>query len=62
MTRAGDAVYLPLKSGEDEIVLAVTELTGGWGFWARIDPLGDTARDSQREHASWQNIEASCHS
>ena len=38
ISEAGDAVYLPLKKGRNEIVLAVTELTGGWGFWARLDP------------------------
>lgn len=38
MSRAGDAVYLPLRPGRNEIVLAVTEYTGGWGFWARLDP------------------------
>ena len=38
MATAGDAVYLPLKRGPNEIVLAVLELTGGWAFWARLDP------------------------
>ena len=34
-----DAVYLPLKKGRNELVLAVSELGGGWGFIARIaDP------------------------
>jgi len=28
----GDAVYLPLEKGENELVLAVTEYFGGWGF------------------------------
>lgn len=27
-----DAVYLPLKKGNNELVLAVTEFFGGWGF------------------------------
>jgi hypothetical protein len=31
-----DAVYLPLKKGANELVLAVSELGGGWGFIARI--------------------------
>ena len=32
-----DAVYLPLKRGRNELVLAVSELTGGWGFICRFD-------------------------
>jgi hypothetical protein len=39
MALAGDAVYLPLKRGRNEIVLAVVEVTGGWAFWARLDPV-----------------------
>ncbi|MGZ3443522.1 MAG: hypothetical protein ACXVDD_28565, partial [Polyangia bacterium] len=35
-----DAVYLPLKKGSNELVLAVSELGGGWGFICR---LGDVA-------------------
>jgi hypothetical protein len=30
-----DAVYLPLKNGHNELVLAVSELGGGWGFICR---------------------------
>lgn len=30
-----DAVYLPLKRGRNELVLAVSELGGGWGFICR---------------------------
>jgi hypothetical protein len=34
-----DAVYLPLTKGSNELVLAVSELGGGWGFICRlIDP------------------------
>jgi len=34
-----DAVYLPLKKGKNELVLAVSELGGGWGFICRLmDP------------------------
>jgi tRNA threonylcarbamoyladenosine modification (KEOPS) complex Cgi121 subunit len=32
-----DAVDLPLKKGGNEIVFAVTEYSGGWAFWARLD-------------------------
>ena len=35
-----DAVYLPLKRGKNELVLAVSELTGGWGFICRFDNMG----------------------
>jgi hypothetical protein len=32
-----DAVYLPLRKGPNELLLAVSELTGGWGFICRFD-------------------------
>ena len=35
-----DAVYLPLKKGKNELVLALSELGGGWGFLCRLEPLG----------------------
>ena len=31
-----DAVYLPLKKGDNELMLAVSELGGGWGFICRL--------------------------
>ena len=34
-----DAVYLPLKKGSNELVLAVSELGGGWGFICRLVEL-----------------------
>lgn len=37
---ADDAVFLPLKRGENELLLAVAEEFGGWGLMARLgDPL-----------------------
>ena len=36
-----DAVYLPLKKGGNELVLAVSELGGGWGFICRLVDVGD---------------------
>jgi len=34
-----DAVYLPLKKGSNELLLALSELGGGWGFNCRlVDP------------------------
>jgi len=34
MGRKNDAVYLPLRRGENEIVFAVSEVFGAWGFSA----------------------------
>jgi hypothetical protein len=31
-----DAVYLPLKKGSNELMLAVSELGGGWGFICQL--------------------------
>jgi hypothetical protein len=39
MNPENDAVYLPLKKGRNELLLAVSELGGGWGFICRLlDP------------------------
>jgi hypothetical protein len=34
-----DAVYLDLKKGRNEVLLAVAEYFGGWGFICRIDDM-----------------------
>jgi hypothetical protein len=34
-----DTVYLPLKKGGNELVLALSELGGGWGFICRVADL-----------------------
>ena len=34
-----DYVYLPLKKGSNELVLAVSEIGGGWGFICRLDDI-----------------------
>jgi hypothetical protein len=34
-----DAVYVPLKKGRNELVLAVSELGGGWGFICRLEDM-----------------------
>jgi hypothetical protein len=34
-----DAVYLPLKKGSNELLLAISELGGGWGFICRLAAL-----------------------
>jgi hypothetical protein len=35
-----DAVYLPLKKGKNELMLAISELGGGWGFICRLTDIG----------------------
>ena len=37
-----DAVYLPLKKGSNELMLAVSELGGGWGFICRLEDYRET--------------------
>jgi hypothetical protein len=37
MAHVGDAVYLPLKRGKNEVVFAVIQCTGGWAFSGRLD-------------------------
>ncbi len=39
MNPENDAVYLPLKKGRNEVMLAVSELGGGWGFISRLVDL-----------------------
>ncbi|MBV8859497.1 MAG: hypothetical protein JOZ02_21375 [Acidobacteria bacterium] len=36
-----DAVYLPLKKGGNELLLAVSELGGGWGFICRLEDVAN---------------------
>ena len=36
MNSENDAIYLPLKKGTNELMLAVSELGGGWGFIGRL--------------------------
>jgi hypothetical protein len=33
-----DAVYLPLRAGDNELLFAVSEVFGGWGLTARLEP------------------------
>jgi hypothetical protein len=35
-----EAIYVDLRPGPNEIVLAVSEKFGGWGVAARLEPLG----------------------
>lgn len=54
-----DSVYLPLRQGRNELMLAVSELGGGWGFIARLSDLeaaapgGDTAALLTRQADQW---------
>jgi hypothetical protein len=41
MDPENDALYLPLKKGSNELVLAVSELGGGWGFICRLRAVDD---------------------
>ena len=34
-----DAVYLPLRKGDNELMLAISELGGGWGFICRLSEI-----------------------
>ena len=34
-----DSVYLNLKKGRNELVLAVSEVFGGWGYICRLDEM-----------------------
>jgi len=36
-----DAVYLPLKKGRNDLLLAVSEIGGGWGFNCRLGAVGE---------------------
>jgi hypothetical protein len=40
MAHMGDAVYLPLKRGANQLIFAVIQCTGGWAYSARLDPPG----------------------
>jgi hypothetical protein len=39
VTIENDAIYLPLRQGENELVFAVSEAFGGWGLIARFEDL-----------------------
>jgi hypothetical protein len=41
MNPENDAVYLPLKKGSNELMLAISELGGGWGFICRLVDFED---------------------
>jgi hypothetical protein len=43
LVTADDAVFLPLRRGTNELVLAVAEEFGGWGFLARLARAGAPA-------------------
>jgi hypothetical protein len=39
MNPENDALYLPLKKGANDLLLAISELGGGWGFICRLADL-----------------------
>jgi hypothetical protein len=41
MNPENDVLYLPLRAGSNELVLAVAELGGGWGFIGRMEDVAD---------------------
>lgn len=41
MDAENDAIYIPLKKGDNELVLAVSELGGGWGFVCRLADVSE---------------------
>jgi hypothetical protein len=41
MNPEDDAVYLPLRKGNNELLLAVSELGGGWGFICRLTDMAN---------------------
>jgi len=46
---ADDAVYLPLRAGDNELLLAVAEVFGGWGIRAQLEPsAGSRTRLARR--------------
>ena len=52
MSRIGDAVYLPLRRGRNQLVFAVIQCTGGWAFSARLDPAAAAAAPLQARRQS----------
>jgi hypothetical protein len=51
-----DAVYLPLKKGKNELVLALSELGGGWGFVCRLETPGRMAGGGQQTRSTAATI------
>jgi hypothetical protein len=47
MSAENDAVYIPLKKGRNELILAVSELGGGWGFICRTADLNTDRPDRE---------------
>lgn len=48
MTVDNDALYLPLRRGENELIVAVSEAFGGWGLTARFANLDGISVDAPR--------------
>jgi len=52
MAKVGDAAYLPLRQGKNELVFAVIQCTGGWAFSGRLDPAEATGASPRSRPAS----------
>jgi hypothetical protein len=39
MNAENDSIYLPLKQGSNELLLAISEIGGGWGFICRLEDV-----------------------
>ena len=51
-----DTVYLPLRKGKNELVLALSELGGGWGFVCRLEDVGRPPDQRSSSSASGTTI------
>jgi hypothetical protein len=50
-----DAVYPRLKKGDNEILLMVSEVFGGWGFMARLEPVrGEAVKLHETVTGKWE--------
>ncbi len=59
MAKVGDAVYLSLKKGKNQLVFAVIECTGGWAYSARLDAgekAGRAVRDGQAKLPTFAEV------
>ena len=53
-----DAVFLPLKKGENDLLFYITENFGGWGFKCRLGSLeGEAVRMNPRLSKIWESKE-----
>ena len=46
-----DAIHLPLKQGENEVLLAVSETFGGWGIISRLADSDGITVEQNMQHS-----------